>query len=170
MSELLINLNSDIKRCEEVLRMNNYLEIVIVLEEIVDKYNDKIDNIAIENDRVWNYSKKDLENIIDKLIVKRDEIINEYIYNSITIDSFIKNVKEILLQNKNMSEDKKHEVLDKINLYVSGNEMLENVIKGNADLIKHDTLAVDIKYNETRESYVETNINGEKLNIDVEVD
>ena len=77
MSELLINLNSDIKRCEEVLRMNNYLEIVIVLEEIIDKYNDKIDNIAIENDRVWNYSKKDLENITDKLIIKRDEIINE---------------------------------------------------------------------------------------------
>ncbi|SCI93449.1 Uncharacterised protein [uncultured Clostridium sp.] len=126
MSELLINLNSDIKRCEEVLRMNNYLEIVIVLEEIIDKYNDKIDNITIENDRVWNYSKKDLENITDKLIVKRDEIINEYIYNSITIDSFIKNVKEILLQNKNMSEDKKHEVLDKIN-------EIYNIYKANID-------------------------------------
>ena len=49
-------------------------------------------------------------------------------------------------------------------------KFLEKVIKENEELIKHDTLAVDIKYNETRESYIETNINGEKLNIDVEVD
>ncbi len=152
MSELLINLNSDIKRCEEVLRMNNYLEIVIVLEEIVDKYNDKIDNIAIENDRVWNYSKKDLENIIDKLIVKRDEIINEYIYNSITIDSFIKNVKEILLQNKNMSEDKKHEVLDKIN-------EIYNIYKANIDKnLKWENLKIYLIWASKQDLYISKNI------------
>ena len=61
------------------------------------------------------------------------------------------------------------EVLDKINLYVSGNEMLENVIKQNADLIKHDTLALDIVYDVERTDYTETNINGESLKIDVEV-
>ena len=152
MSELLINLNSDIKRCEEVLRMNNYLEIVIVLEEIVDKYNDKIDNIAIENDRVWNYSKKDLENITDKLIVKRDEIINEYIYNSITIDSFIKNVKEILLQNKNMSEDKKHEVLDKIN-------EIYNIYKANIDKnLKWENLKIYLIWASKQDLYISKNI------------
>ena len=79
-------------------------------------------------------------------------------------------VREILSKVQNMRKDKGFEVLDNINLYVSGNETLEKVIKENEELIKHDTLAVDIKYNETRESYVETNINGEKLNIDVEVD
>jgi len=47
--------------------------------------------------------------------------------------------------------------------------MLENVIKQNADLIKHDTLALDIIYDENRSEYTETNINGENLNIDVEV-
>ncbi len=152
MSELLINLNSDIKRCEEVLRMNNYLEIVIVLEEIVDKYNDKIDDIAIENDRVWNYSKKDLENIIDKLIVKRDEIINEYIYNSITIDSFIKNVKEILLQNKNMIEDKKHEVLDKIN-------EIYNIYKANIDKnLKWEELKIYLIWASKQDLYISKNI------------
>lgn len=152
MSELLINLNSDIKRCEEVLRMNNYLEIVIVLEEIIDKYNDKIDNIAIENDRVWNYSKKDLENITDKLIVKRDEIINEYIYNSITIDSFIKNVKEILLQNKNMSEDKKHEVLDKIN-------EIYNIYKVNIDKnLKWEELKIYLIWASKQDLYISKNI------------
>ena len=68
-----------------------------------------------------------------------------------------------------MRKDKGFEVLDKINLYVSGNEMLEEVIKQNEELIKHDTLALKIVYNEERKDYAETNINEEKLNIDVEV-
>ena len=47
--------------------------------------------------------------------------------------------------------------------------MLENVIKQNAELIKHDTLAVEIVYDTDRADYTDTNINGENLNIDVEV-
>ena len=78
-------------------------------------------------------------------------------------------VREVLSKVQNMRKDKGFEVLDKINLYVSGNEMLENVIKQNADLIKHDTLAVEIVYDADRADYTDTNINGENLNIDVEV-
>ena len=78
-------------------------------------------------------------------------------------------VREVLSKVQNMRKDKGFEVLDKINLYVSGNEMLENVIKQNAELIKHDTLAVEIVYDADRADYTETNINGENLNIDVEV-
>ena len=78
-------------------------------------------------------------------------------------------VREVLSKVQNMRKDKGFEVLDKINLYVSGNEMLENVIKQNADLIKHDTLALEIVYYTDRADYTETNINGENLNIDVEV-
>ncbi len=78
-------------------------------------------------------------------------------------------VREILSKVQNMRKDKGFEVLDKINLYVSGNEMLENVIKANAELIKHDTLALEIVYEQKRNDYTETNINGEILNIDVEV-
>jgi len=47
--------------------------------------------------------------------------------------------------------------------------MLENVIKQNAELIKHDTLALDIVYDAERADYTETNINGENLKLDVEV-
>ena len=47
--------------------------------------------------------------------------------------------------------------------------MLENVIKANADLIKHDTLALEIVYGADRTDYTETNINGENLKLDVEV-
>ena len=68
-----------------------------------------------------------------------------------------------------MRKDKGFEVLDNINLYVSGNEMLEKVIKQNEELIKHDTLALKVIYGEARGSYIESNINGENLNIDVEV-
>ena len=78
-------------------------------------------------------------------------------------------VREVLSKVQNMRKDKGFEVLDKINLYVSGNEMLENVIKQNADLIKHDTLALDIVYDAERTDYTETNINGENLKLDVEV-
>src|SRR5699024_2447292 len=79
-------------------------------------------------------------------------------------------VREILSKVQNMRKDKGFEVLDKINLYISRNKMLEEVIKQNEELIKHDTLALKIIYNEERKDYTETNINGEKLNIDVERD
>ena len=78
--------------------------------------------------------------------------------------------KEKLSKVQNMRKDKGFEVLDKINLYISGNKMLEEVIKQNEEIIKHDTLALKIIYNEERKDYTETNINGEKLNIDVERD
>lgn len=78
-------------------------------------------------------------------------------------------VREILSKVQNMRKDKGFEVLDKINLYVYGNEMLENVIRANSELIKHDTLTLDIIYEKDTKDYTETNINGELLNIDVEV-
>jgi isoleucyl-tRNA synthetase len=59
--------------------------------------------------------------------------------------------------------------MDNINLYVSGNEMLENVIKKFEDTIKHDTLAVNVSYDETNKEYTEIPVNGEKLNVFVEV-
>lgn len=152
MSELLITINSDIKRCEEVLRMDNYLEIVIALEEIVDKYNDKIENIAIENDRVWNYSKKDLENITDKLIAKRDEILNDYIYNINNIDSIIKNIKNNLLNDKNICEDKKHEFINIIDEIYSIDK--ENISKN----LKWEKLKKYLIWTSKQDLYISSNI------------
>ena len=68
-----------------------------------------------------------------------------------------------------MRKDKGFEVLDKIKLYLSGNEMLESVVKENEELIKHDTLALEIVYNAEKENMTKTNINGEELDVDVEV-
>jgi isoleucyl-tRNA synthetase len=78
-------------------------------------------------------------------------------------------LREILSKVQNMRKESGFEVLDRINLYVADNEMLEVVVKKFEEQIKHDTLADNVFYNETRTNYTETSINGEKLNIDVEV-
>lgn len=77
-------------------------------------------------------------------------------------------VREIISKIQNMRKDKGFEVADKIKLYVSGNDMLEAIINKFADVIKKETLTEDISVNE-KVDYVETVINGEKLNMTVEV-
>lgn len=77
-------------------------------------------------------------------------------------------VREVLSKVQNMRKDKGFEVLDNINLYVYGNPMLEEVVKKNEELIKHDTLAVKVVYEDETKTATETNINGETLFIDVE--
>ena len=78
-------------------------------------------------------------------------------------------VREILSKVQNMRKEKGFEVLDNINLYVANNKMLEDIVKKNEELIKHETLALKVIYDENRNSYTDTNINGENLQIDVEV-
>ena len=78
-------------------------------------------------------------------------------------------LREILSKVQNMRKDSGFEVMDNINLYVSGNEMLENVIKKFEDTIKHDTLAKNVLYNEQNKEYQDVSINGENLKIFVEV-
>ena len=78
-------------------------------------------------------------------------------------------LREILSKVQNMRKDSGFEVMDNINLYVGGNETLEAVVKKYEDVIKHDTLAKDILYNVDGKEYIPTPINGENLNIFVEV-
>lgn len=115
MNDLLLTLDTDIKKCEEALRLNNYLEIVIVIEETIDKYKDKIDGINIDSDRIWNYSKKDLENILNKLRIEKEKIINEYIQTNIktinNIDNVYYSIKNEIEDNKDLSDNKKNDNL-----------------------------------------------------------
>lgn len=78
-------------------------------------------------------------------------------------------VREILSKVQNMRKDKGFEVLDKINLYVSENEMLEELIKKFEEEIKKETLTENVLFNAKRENYTEVSINGEKLMLDAEV-
>ena len=77
-------------------------------------------------------------------------------------------LREILSKVQNMRKESKFEVDDRINLYVSGNEMLEKIVKKYEDIIKHDTLAVNLFYDVQKE-YSDIKINGEDLNAAVEV-
>ena len=78
-------------------------------------------------------------------------------------------LREILSKVQNMRKDKGFEVLDRINLYIANNEMLEKLIKKYEQEIKHETLTDEVVYNAKRENYTDTNINGEHIDIDVEV-
>ena len=78
-------------------------------------------------------------------------------------------VREVLSKVQNMRKDKGFEVLDKINLYVANNSALEEIIKKYEEDIKRETLTVEVVYNSARDSYSDTNINGEHVDIDVEV-
>ena len=78
-------------------------------------------------------------------------------------------VREILSKVQNMRKDKGFEVLDKINLYVAENEMLEAIVKKFENEIMKETLTEKVVYNSQRDSYTEVTINGEKLMLDVEV-
>ena len=78
-------------------------------------------------------------------------------------------VREILSKVQNMRKDKEFEVLDKINLYVSENQMLEELVKRFESDIKKETLTENVVFNVERDTYTEVSINGEKLMLDVEV-
>ena len=78
-------------------------------------------------------------------------------------------LREVLSKVQNMRKDRGFEVLDRINLYVSGNSIVEEIVKKFEDTIKHDTLADYVVYNEERKTAEEVSINGEKVMFDVEV-
>ncbi len=76
MKETINNIDLDIQRCEMVLQENNYLEIVIAIEELQDKYKENIASLNTTSQNVvWNYSKKDLENVQRTLRTYKEEII-----------------------------------------------------------------------------------------------
>ena len=77
-------------------------------------------------------------------------------------------VREVISKIQNMRKDKGFEVADKIRLYVAGNDMLTDVIKKFEETIKKETLTVEVVYGAEAE-YTETTINGETLNMTVEV-
>ena len=79
-------------------------------------------------------------------------------------------LREILSKVQNMRKDRGFEVLDRINLYFANNDELYKVIEKYKDQIMKDTLADNILYGEKRDGYVETKINDEKIDIDVEVE
>ncbi|HSL85317.1 MAG TPA: DUF5915 domain-containing protein, partial [Bacteroidales bacterium] len=77
-------------------------------------------------------------------------------------------VREVISKVQNLRKETGFEVADKIVLYVSGNDKLMDIMKKHEDHLKKETLTLEVKYGEDH-AYEEFNINGEMLNIGVEV-
>ena len=76
-------------------------------------------------------------------------------------------VREITSKIQTMRKDSGFEVMDHINVSISGNDKLAELVKKNADQISHDVLAEQINYNENAQNSKEWDINGEKVTIGV---
>ena len=122
MKENIKILDLDIKKCEEALKLNNLLEMVIIIEEMIDKYKNQINNLSsLEKNNVWSYKKKDLEDLNEYLNEYKNKLTNEYKISALK-EVFDDSVSEIE-SNTSLSIDKKLEVTDIINSikYISFN-------------------------------------------------
>ena len=114
MKENIENLNLDIRKCEEALKLNNLLEMVIIIEEMIDKYKNKINSLSsLEKNNVWSYNKKDLDKLTEYLNEYKKNLTNEYKISTLK-KVFDDSVNEIE-SNTYLSIDKKLEVIDIIN-------------------------------------------------------
>ena len=138
----------DLERCNKVIKENNYLEIIIAIEELQDKYKDKIKNISENsNNVVWNYSIKDLKNIKNYLIDYEEKLILEKKLES--IHEKISNIKVYLKNNKIKNEDVLIEMINHI----------EEVNKENLTLDdKYEKLKVYFEYIKSFNRYIATYI------------
>ena len=77
-------------------------------------------------------------------------------------------VREVISKVQTMRKDAGFEVMDKINLYVSGNERIADIVNKNAAQVKTVVLAQDIITGKTAGFEKEWDINGEKVTLAVE--
>ncbi len=147
MINKLNELNQDIKRCEDVLIENNYLEIVITIEELHDKYKNDIVNISnIDNSIVWNYSKKDIQNILNYLKDYKNEII--FKNNQRNIEEKIKELKTYIEKNDILEKNK---LIEAINIIknINSNDLDLNIkwkkLQSLLDLIQKQEREIGIK-------------------------
>lgn len=90
-------------------------------------------------------------------------VLDTHISEDLRVEGY---AREIISKLQNMRKDSSFEVMDKITIYVTGNALLENVVKQYKDYIISETLAVGIVFDEVRE-YTDVIINGEPLKLAV---
>jgi len=76
-------------------------------------------------------------------------------------------VREVVSKIQNMRKESGLEVSDRINLYISGNSLIEAVVKKASDFISKETLSENISFEENASSQ-EINVNGEAVNMGLE--
>ena len=77
-------------------------------------------------------------------------------------------VNEIISKLQTMRKDSGFEVMDRIKLYIDGNDKLAEIIKKNEAAIAGKVLANEVIYNTKNDQSKEWNINGEKISLGVE--
>ncbi|SFA94339.1 Isoleucyl-tRNA synthetase [Acetitomaculum ruminis DSM 5522] len=77
-------------------------------------------------------------------------------------------VREVISKIQTMRKEADFEVMDKIKIYVSGNEKIADILKNNSEVIMADTLGEEIIYDSLSGYNKEWNINGEKVSLGVE--
>ena len=77
-------------------------------------------------------------------------------------------VNELISKFQNMRKDSGFEVMDRINVYVSGNERIEAIMKKNEEAMATKLLADSVNYDKANASAAEYTINGEKVTLGVE--
>ena len=77
-------------------------------------------------------------------------------------------VREIISKVQTMREEADFQVTDKIVISCKGNEKIEELIRANADQIKSEVLAVDVKFDEANGYVKDWSINGENVTMGVE--
>ena len=76
-------------------------------------------------------------------------------------------VREVISKLQNMRKDSGFEVMDHIDVYVSGNDRVADIVKRNEEEIKHDVLGENIFYGEDCENGKAWNLNGEDVTLGV---
>ena len=74
-------------------------------------------------------------------------------------------VREIISKIQTMRRDNNFEVMDRINVSISGNEKISAIVKRNADEIKKIVLADEIIFDQQLDNVKEWNINGENVKL-----
>ena len=77
-------------------------------------------------------------------------------------------VRELISKIQNMRKDADFEVLDRINVYYSGNDKIAKIFEDNKESIANDVLADSISEGKAPEFSKEWNINGEDVTLGVE--
>ncbi len=77
-------------------------------------------------------------------------------------------VRELVSKIQTMRKDAGFEVMDRINVYVNGNDKIADLLKSNAEQVKSVVLADDIIAGEEKGFTKEWDINGEKVTLGVE--
>jgi isoleucyl-tRNA synthetase len=67
-----------------------------------------------------------------------------------------------------MRKDSGFEVMDRIKVYVEGNDKIAEIVKKNEKAIADKVLANEVLYGTKNDAAKEWNINGEKVNLGVE--